>query len=173
MGADAATAAQLRVTRSEALVPMDHVRKAHQWWLGSWAGAVYRLLSFHRNKHTGHRRTWKFPLLGQMSRRLGTLLSLSRWNGADNLRWTWKHQEIGRWLKSSPGLNCNLWDRWMRRHQGAGCTVLQGGPLDSNCGVSPSLSFCPSSLQRYRTVTQWHTRQGSCGADVSFQVYPP
>lgn len=27
MGADAATAAQLRVTRSEALVPMDHVRE--------------------------------------------------------------------------------------------------------------------------------------------------
>lgn len=65
---------------------------------------VFLLVSFHWNKHTG-RSTWKFPLLGQISRHLGTLLDLSRWSNFDNLNWACKSWRVGKWFSSAAVLS--------------------------------------------------------------------
>lgn len=125
---------------------------------------VFPLLSFHWNKHTG-RSTWRFPLLGQMSRHLGTLLGLSCWSSFDNLRWAFKSWQVGRWFSSAALLSCNLGgtNGRVRKLQEAGCKVqqIQGGLLDSCCGVVCLLSAFTLQLSgAIGPHASWHTGQG-------------
>lgn len=142
---------------------------------GPWKGRAIRggfpSLSFHWNKHTG-RSTWKFPLLGQTSRHLGTLLGLSRRSSSDNLRWAFKFWQVGKWFSSAAATSVGQ-TNWSESFRKQAAKYSRSKEVFSTAAVALSALglLSASHCSHQESLVSCSMAQGKGGC--CFQVCPP